>query len=131
MPAKSTYLGGKLIAHVLGGPDYTRPERVFLGLHTANPLASGAEVTGNNYARAAIVNDAQAWTASGSAGRANAQVVAFTVPSGSWGTVTHVGIYDAPTGGNLLYGGPLTRSLVPASGDQVQVAAGDVVVFET
>ena len=30
----------------------------------------------------------------------------------TWGTITHVGIRDASTGGNLLYHAPLTTSKI-------------------
>ena len=47
-----------------------------------------------------------------------------------WGTVTHFGIFDASTNGNLLYWGALTASKTVAVGDSVSFGAGALVVTE-
>jgi hypothetical protein len=39
------------------------------------------------------------------------------VPTANWGTVTHFGIFDALTAGNLLFWAALTASKVVNSGD--------------
>ena len=53
MSAKSNYLEGKLVEHVLRNVAYTSPSAVYLSLHTANPDedGSGTEVSGNGYSR--------------------------------------------------------------------------------
>jgi len=43
--------------------------------------------------------------------------ITFPSPSASWGTVTHFGIWDASTGGNLLFHGALTTSKTINNGD--------------
>ena len=56
-------------------------------------------------------------------------VVSFGSATGSWGTVTHFGIFDAVLG-NLLFWGPLTQSTVIAAGNAVSFPVGSLVISE-
>ena len=47
----------------------------------------------------------------------NSGAVTFPTATGTGGTVTHIGILDASTSGNLLYYTPLDASKSIASGD--------------
>lgn len=127
MSAKSNYLEGKLIEHVLRNTAYTSPSTVHLSLHTANPDedASGTEVSGNGYSRQPITFGAHSNGAC-----SNTSVEEFDASGGSFGTVTHFGIFDASSGGNLLYYGALTASKVVADGDTLKFAAGSVTITE-
>ena len=127
MSAKSNYLEGKLIEHVLRNTAYTSPSTVHLSLHTANPAedGSGTEVSGSNYSRQQITFGAHSDGAC-----ANTSVEEFTATGGSFGTVSHFGIFDASSGGNLLYYGALTASKVVADGDTLKFAAGSVTITE-
>jgi hypothetical protein len=62
----------------------------------------------------------------------NTNVEEFTASGGSFGTITHFGIHDASSGGNLLYHGALTGGgKTIADGDKLRFAAGSVVITET
>lgn len=136
MAALSDYLENKLIDHLLRATAFTAPATTYVGLLTAAPSDSGGgtEVTGGSYARASVASGTGAWTAtqggtsgasSGTTGTTgNAATISYATPSASWGTVTHFGVYDALTGGNLLFYGALTASKVINSGDSVSFAAG-------
>lgn len=125
--SKSNYLEDKILDHVLRNTAYTSPSAVYCALYTAAPsdAGGGTEVSGNDYARTAITFGA----ASGGA-IANSAPVEFPTPSGSWGTVTHFGVFDASTAGNLLYWGALTASQVIASGNDVTFPIGDIDITE-
>ena len=127
MSAKSNYLEGKLIEHVLRNTAYTSPSTVHLSLHTANPAedASGTEVSGSGYGRQPI-----AFGAHSDGACSNSAVEEFTASGGSFGTVTHFGIFDASSSGNLLYYGALTASKVVADGDSLKFAAGSITITE-
>jgi len=115
---KSDYLELELLDHVLGGADYPRPTPVHVALFTATPsdTGGGTEVSGNNYSRASVTNNATNFPAAAAGLKSNGTAIAFPVPSGSWGTVVAWGIFDAATGGNLLYWGPITpNQSVPAN----------------
>src|SRR5690606_35622621 len=107
--ALSNYAENKLLDHILGTAAFTMPTQVYVALFTAdNGLESGVltgEVSGGAYARVAVDFGA----ASGGVANPTATV---TIPqaTGSWGTVTHVAIMDAPSGGNVLLHGPLTQA---------------------
>ena len=53
-----------------------------------------------------------------------ASKVTFTTAASAWGTVTHVGIYDTVSGGNLLYWAPLTSSRAVAINDVFEFPLG-------
>jgi hypothetical protein len=119
MSAKTNYLENKILDHIFRGIEFTMPAGIYVGLFTAAPgeAGGGTEVTGGSYARVAVGPSAAAWkstqdTASGASSGTigltrNASTVSFPVPSAPWGDVTHFGIFDALTAGNLLYVGTL------------------------
>lgn len=127
MAGKSDYLENKILEAVLKNTSYTSPTTVYMALFTAAPSDSGGgtELSGNNYARTAVTFAA----ASGGSIASNADVT-FPVPSANWGVVTHFGIFDASTTGNLLYWAALTASKTINSGDDVKFLSGTVVVTE-
>lgn len=127
MAGKSDFLENELLDHVLRNSAYTPPATVYAGLYTAAPTdaGGGTEVSGNAYARTAITFA----VASGGA-TSNSADVTFPTPSGSWGTVTHFGVFDASSGGNLLYWGALSASQAIASGNIVKFPSGDIDVTE-
>lgn len=136
MGALSDYLENKIVDHVLRATAYTAPVTVYVGLLTAAPsdTGGGTEVSGNAYARVAITSGTAAWnntqgnTTGASTGTdgtiENAAVITFPTPTAGWGTVTHWGVYDAATAGNLLFYAPLTVSKTINTGDAVSFAAG-------
>jgi hypothetical protein len=123
--AFSNYLSHALLSHILRNTAYTSPgTSVYVALYTASPTQadSGTEVSGSSYARVQVT----AWDAPGATDGAtqNTNAITFATPSGSWGAVTHTGIRDALTTGNLLFWGAVGASFTPTSGDTVQFAAG-------
>jgi hypothetical protein len=135
MAGKSNYLEGKVLDEVLGGVAFTAPATVYVGLYTAAPTdaGGGTEVTGGSYARAAVTNNATNWPAASGTPRvkANGTAITFPVPSANWGTVTHFGIFDAATTGNLLFWVALTASKVINNGDGApSFAVGALTVTE-
>jgi hypothetical protein len=123
MSAMSDYLENEILDHILGTGAYTMPTTVYVGLSTGsfNDDNSGTELTGNGYARKAIVFGA---AASGTA--SNSAAVEFSAATGSWGTVSHFGLFDASSAGNLLIHGALTASKVIETGDILKIAIGDM-----
>ena len=137
MAALSDYLENKIVDHLLRATAYTAPATVYVALLTAAPsdTGGGTEVTGNAYARVAVTSATTAWNgthgnttgaSSGTNGTVtNAAPIAFPTPTpAGWGTVTHWAVYDASTGGNLLFYAALTASKAIAAGDAVSFIAG-------
>jgi hypothetical protein len=140
MSAMSDYLENKLVDHVFRGQSYSLPV-LYVGLLTAAPndAGGGTEVSGGSYARVKAAagasqaltdwkstqNDSLASTGTGG-NTTNTNAVNFPTPSATWGTVTHFGIYDALSGGNLLFWGALTIAKTINESDTVTFPAGSL-----
>ena len=118
----TNHLETEILDHVFGGNAYTAPGTLYLGLYTATPsdTGGGTELSGSGYARQAMAMSVSGNTASNSAAEE------FATATGSWGTVTHVGVFDASTSGNLLAYGALSASKAIATGDVFRIPAGDL-----
>lgn len=130
--SKSNYLENKVLDHVLGGGDYTRPSTVYVALYTSAPndAGGGAEVSGGSYARVAVTNDTTNWPAASGGAKSNGTDIVFPTATANWGTVVAFGILDASSGGNLLYWADLTTSKVVSNGDTAKFLAGDLDITE-
>ena len=127
MSAMSDYLEDAFLDHFLGTTSTTAPSAVYIGLHTADPTdaGTGAEVSGNGYARQSM-----AFAASSSGTASNSAAVEFPAASGgNWGTITHIGIYDASSAGNLLFHAALTASKTINDGGIFKVAASKLETY--
>lgn len=124
--AKSNYLEGKVIEHVLRNVAYTSPTTVYAALYTSDPgeANSGTEVAGGTYARQAVTFGAHS---NGTV--TNSALVEFEDLPGA--TVTHMGILDASTSGNLLYYGALNSSITVTAGSTISFPSSTISVTET
>jgi len=125
MSAMSNYLETKVLDYVLRNTADWAPAAIYLALHTADPAedASGAEVSGGSYARQAITFNAAHATA-GTIDNSSAEEFT-TMPAV---TVSHIGIWDAASSGNLLFYGAVTASKAVGAGDTISLAAGALVI---
>lgn len=100
----------------------TRPTAWYLGLFTVAPGegGGGTEVSGGSYAREAVTFSVSGDTAT------NTAALEFAVATADWGTITHVAVFDASTGGNQIAYAALTTSKTIATGDVLRVPAGDL-----
>ena len=125
MAEMSNFLENSLIDATLRNTAYTSPTTVYLALYTSDPTDAdtGTEVSGTSYARQSITFGSPSNGAS-----TNSAAIEFPQAGGSWGTITHIGIRDALTTGNLLYHSPLDASKTIATGDVFRVASGSLSV---
>ena len=123
MGAFSHYLESALINATLKNTAYTSPVTVYLARFTADPTDAntGTEVSGGSYARQSIAFGSITTNTNGSTVSNSAQVT-FPTATAIWGTVTHYGIYDASTVGNLLYHDAWSVSRTVNNGDTAIVA---------
>jgi hypothetical protein len=129
--AKTHYAEAAILNVLLRATAFTTPAAVYVALFTAAPgeAGGGTEVSGTAYARQAVTFGAPTTSTTGSS-CANSADVTFPTAGSAWGTVTHFGIFDAASGGNLLYYSSLTSSITIASGDPVKFNTGALVVTE-
>lgn len=123
----SNYLATALLNQVFRNTAYTRPANVYVALYTSNPTGAdtGTEVTGGAYARIQVTFSAPALV-SGKETIQNTTEIAFEVATGDWGLVTHAGIRDAATGGNLLFYGALDNPRTILTGDRFKFLINNI-----
>jgi hypothetical protein len=113
-----------VLTYVFTATSVTRPTAWYLALFTSNPAddASGTEVStsGTAYAR-----QSAAFTVSGDTASNNA-AIEFPTATASFGTVSHVAVFDAATSGNLIAYAALTSSKAIDTGDVFRVPSGDL-----
>lgn len=127
MTGKSDYLENAVLNAVFNNTSLAVAVP-YVSLFTATPsdAGGGTEVSGTSYARVAA-----SFGAASSGAIANDAAITFPESGGAWGTVTHFGIHDASTSGNLLYLGELDDArVVDGAGITVSFAIGALDVTE-
>lgn len=134
----SNYTEANIIETTLRGAAFPVPSTTHLALFTADP--TDANVTANEVGIAAwpayVRKDAadggtisSGWTAPADGVSTNAKAITFPANNGAGNvTVTHIGLYDAATGGNLLYHAPLVTSKTLLPGDVISFGVGAITV---
>lgn len=127
--ALTDYLENKLVDHLFRGTAYSPAGPYYVGLMTSacSDSAAGTEVSGGSYARVSITKADATWkgthgsatgASSGTNGTiSNAASITFPAPTANWGSVTHWGIWDASSAGNLLVCAALTVGKTINNGD--------------
>lgn len=125
MAALSDYAEKLLLDWMMTTGSATRPTTWYVALYTAAPSDSGGgtEVSGNGYARKSVT-----FSAASSPGgtTSNSGAVTFTASGGNWGVISHIGIFDNSSGGNLLWHGSMTASKTINDGDTLEFAIGNI-----
>ena len=102
----------------------TRPTAWYLALFTTDPTDAdtGTEVStsGTAYARQSVTFTVTGDTAS------NSGVVEFATATASYGAVSHIGVYDAVTGGNLIAHAALSTAKTIDTGDVLRLPSGEL-----
>lgn len=121
MSAMSNYLETALLSHVLDNTAMTSPTTVYVGVFTAAPsdAGGGTEAAWTGYAR-----QSAAFTVSGNVASNSAEIT-FPAADGA-ATVTHIGIFDALSAGNLLFHGALTAPKTLDASDVLAFLAGEI-----
>ena len=120
----SDYLRTSLLNHSLGVVAFTMPTTVWAALYSSPPPTSaggGTEVTAADYARVSTT-----WDTAAVGVISNATPIRFPSTGttlSNWGTVLGVGLFASPTGGNLLFYGPLSAAVTLSAGSDFQLAA--------
>jgi hypothetical protein len=129
MSQASDYLENKVVDHLFRTASFAKPTALYVALFTASPAdaGGGTEVSGGSYARVNLApldtnwKATQGGTSGASAGAGglttNAVAITYPAPTANWGNITHFGLFDALTGGNLLVWGALVTPRNVASGD--------------
>lgn len=117
--------------NVLRGNTFAAPSKCYLGLFLNDPGesgTSGTEISYPGYTRMEIVFSEPA-TINGGVGIQNISDITFNAPADAAGTVTHIGIMDSLTGGNMLARGELTESLIVGAQEPPVFLSGDILFY--
>jgi hypothetical protein len=111
-----------LLARALCGRLPTLPGAVWAALGTGGSDAGGitGEPAGTGYARQRV-------TFTGTGAQRNVEALRFTF-TGSAGSLSHLGLFDAATGGNPLTWGPLSQAVTVAGPGTVTIATDALTV---
>ncbi len=115
----SNYLENKILDKVFKDTTFS-VSACWVSLHTSDCGETGAnECTGGSYGRKSATFDSAA-----SGATANSGNLTWTnMPAGD---VQYVGVWDAETTGNFLWGGALTVPKTLNAGDTFQINTGDL-----
>ncbi len=134
----SNYTENNIIETTLRGAAFPVPSGIYLALFTADP--TDANIVANEVSTAAWPAYARqnaaaggaistGWTAPVDGVTSNAKAITFPANNGAGNvTVTHMGIYDAASGGNLLYHAPLTASKTLQPSDVISFSIGSLTI---
>jgi len=125
----SDYLANAILDHLLADTPYAQPGSIFIALCTAtvldNDTGSTISEPGENYAR--IQHDG--WKIAAAGASSNSGTIVFPAATGgTWGTITHFGLCDTLTTGNLLIHAALNTEQPVELSDVAQWADGTMIV---
>lgn len=126
--SKSNFLENRILDCFLRNQAAGQVATVYIGLFTTAPTdaGGGTEVSGNAYARRSIAFDAAV-----NGVTQNTSTISFpTATPGNWGTIVAAGIFDALTGGNLLYWFDFDTPQFAEANFTFRLAVGSVVIGE-
>lgn len=136
----SDYLEVQLVNHIFRTPAYSAPTTIYIALFTSDPTDTGAgsEVssggTWTTYARQDAADGGSkesGWDAPGATNGTTQNSVVVTFPSNDGAssiTVTHIGIFDTASVGNLLFHAPLASPKTLLQGDVLSFGVGSITV---
>ena len=114
-----------VMQYVFTSGSVTRPTAWYIGLFTSDPTdtgSAGTEVsTGTGYARTSVTFSVTGDTAT------NTAAVEFPAASGgNWGTISHIGVMTASSGGDMIVHSALTTAKAINDGDVFRIPTGDL-----
>lgn len=122
----TSYGRQKIVDDLTGVAPYSPPP-LYLSAHTGDPGDAGShahEVSAGGYARVPLAGVMGAADASGIS--VNTTVITLGPATADWGTITHFGIEDALSGGNMLCPGVPTMPRTITTGQPLQIPVGQL-----
>lgn len=128
--AYGQYLRNGVLDFIFRNQSLASPGGIWVGLGTSvgSSLSSLSEPSGSyNYSRYALTPGSDFTQVSNATYRINTAIT-FAASGGNWGSITHVGFYDAATNGNLLFGLALPTARTIYDGDALQFDADTIII---
>ncbi len=130
MSGFSNYLEAVIVNLTLRATAFSAPTP-YLALFIADPTDAGTLTNEVSYTGYARLSTAGNWDAPSGVDNQTANTAQIVFPANNGATspvITHFGILDALSGGNLLYSGALTAAKTIAPGDQPAFGSGSLIV---
>jgi hypothetical protein len=132
MPALTNFAENKIQDAVWRGQPLGAPATWYFALFTSDPTetgVAGVEVTGGAYARVAVVASLTNFAGTQGAGTTTASsgtsgttsnntLLTYPDPTANWGAISHIGVLDASTGGNMWAFGPVNGGPIAINNGQ-------------
>lgn len=138
MAAFSDYLESGILDHTLRGSALATPSTIYIALFTTNPTDAGVgnEVVDSAYVRQDAAKGGaitSGWTSPSPSGDgmacSNAKVIQFPPIADGSVTVSHYALFDAQSGGNMLYHGAFTVSKTLEVNDVLSIDIGGLQII--
>lgn len=129
MPDFSVAMRNRCVDYLRGAGAPTAITAIYAELFNGDPQASGSSVQNTVTGSAARTNITSAMAAASSGASTNSTTITITAAAVGGATVTHLAVYDASTGGNLIASHALTSgNLTVTAGNPVQINASGIVL---
>lgn len=140
MSAMSNYLENKVIDAIFRGQAFPTLANLHFALYASDPTDAGGagEFTAASYDRVQVTTGLTAFkstqndnlVSTGTGGNTtNSAPIAFPAPTENWGVASHIAIFDAATGGNLIAHGALGTAKTINANDPAPTFAAGVLSF--
>lgn len=118
-----------VLNYLLNGVSMGLPSTLYMGVHIGSSAPTDAgtgfvEPTGGAYARVALPRSVGTFAVPTGGVANNLGLLSFPLPTTTWGTATHFGIFDASTGGNAVIIAALNTPKLIAPGDSPTFGVG-------
>jgi hypothetical protein len=125
MSGMSNYLANAIINTTLRNVPFLPPSSVYLALFTSDPTDNniGGEINAPSYTRQQFLLNAPVNGVS-----TNVASIVFNAATTNWGLINYIGVYDALTGGNLLYSDVLNPSQVINANEIFRIYPNDLTI---
>lgn len=125
------FQANKILNLCFGSVDYAKNTKLYLGLSTTPIARNGTghtEPTDSAYKRLSFDNNKNTFTQATDGTLKNKVSLSFQESVGDWGTITHVFISDALTGGNILYYDPLDTPRIVQSASSLVFPVNSITI---
>ncbi len=123
MAQMSDYLEENLVNLIFRNTTFSSPGTIYIALYSADPGEddTGTELLADGYTRISTT-----FLAPADGVTSNINEIVFPAATADWATITHVGVRDAETAGNLLMHQMLDSSISILAGNNFRIPAGEL-----
>ena len=123
----SDYAENQILDYVLRDQPDWAPTAIYVGLFSSDPHDDqdyfGQELFGDGYVRQTIT-----FGSPNNGIITNNADITFPVATSYWSTITHFGLFDTETDGNMIFSGEFTAGVDVPDLDQLTISAGNLTI---